>query len=77
MNDYTDGSEVSAEDTFFKDASWSLQFAWLPHRCDITGKEIWFEWAYRGINKALSPLRAYSRWITRDTWLVEKLKGTI
>lgn len=72
-----DETDVSAEDIFYKDAEWSLNFAWLPHRCDITNKEIWFEWAYRGINKALSTTTAYSRWITRDTWLLEKLKGTI
>ena len=72
-----DKTDVSAEDIFYKDVSWSSQFAWLPHRCDVTGKEIWFEKAYRGINKKLSNTTAYSRWITRDVWLVEKLKGTI
>lgn len=72
-----DDSGVSAEDTFYKDATWSLKFAWLPHRCDKTGREIWFEWAYQGINKTLSNVTAYSRWVTKDVWLVEKLKGTI
>lgn len=72
-----DETDVSAEDIFYKDASWSLQFAWLPHRCDVTGREIWFERAYQGINKELSKTIAYSRWVSRDTWLLEKLKGTI
>ena len=72
-----DESGVSAEDTFYKEAKWSLQFAWLPHRCDVTGREIWFEWAYRGINETLSATIAYSRWITKDVWLIEKLKGSL
>lgn len=75
MNDGDVG--VSAEDIFFKDATWSLQFAWLPHRCDVTGDEIWFNWAYRGVSRALSNKTAYSRWIKRDEWIIEKLKGTI
>lgn len=70
-------TSVGAEDIFYKDAVWNLEFAWLPHWCDITKREIWFEWAYRGINKKLSKTTAYSRWITRNTWMVEKLKGTI
>ena len=74
-----DGYGVSMEDTFYIGAIWELKFAWLPHRCDITGKEIWFERAYRGITTGLSQSGkvVHSRWITKDVWLVEKLKGTI
>lgn len=74
-----DGTDVTAEDPFYKDAYWSLKFAWLPHRCDITGEEIWFKMAYRGISRSVAPsgVMLYSRWIKRDEWLVEKLKGTI
>ena len=72
-----DESEVTAEDIFYKDATWSLQFAWLPHRCDITGREIWFERAYAGTVNTLKPNMLHRRWVTKDVWLIEKLKGTI
>lgn len=72
-----DETSVGQEDTFYKDATWKLKFAWLPHRCDKTNNEIWFKWAYRGVNKNLSPTRDYARWIERDVWMIEKLKGTI
>jgi hypothetical protein len=33
---------------FYKRASWDLKFAWLPHRCDISGKIIWLTLGYLG-----------------------------
>jgi hypothetical protein len=77
MGDLMGDQSVNQPDLFYDTVTWALKFAWLPHRCDITGREIWFEWAYCGINKVLSSNRDYRRWITRDTWLVEKLKGAI
>jgi hypothetical protein len=27
---------------------WQYRFAWLPHRCELSGRLIWLERAYRG-----------------------------
>lgn len=76
MNDYCD---VDAEDTFYHNAKWDLKFAWLPHRCAVTGQEIWFKRAYRGSRKFRvdNDFMFDRRWIERNTWIIEKLKGTI
>lgn len=29
-----------------RDVEWQLAFAWLPHRCELTGRRIWLEYAY-------------------------------
>ncbi len=58
---------------------WKLKFALLPHRCIQTRRIIWLKWAYCGTIESLyeSIFLREKRWIERDTWLVEKLKGTI
>jgi len=33
---------------FYKIATWTKEFAWLPHRCMLTKKYIWLKYAYRG-----------------------------
>lgn len=33
---------------FYNRAQWSEQFAWWPHRCELTKKIIWLQRAYRG-----------------------------
>lgn len=68
-----------SKDKFYDDATWKLKFAWLPHRCYITGKEIWFEHAYHGRRSRAIPsgITTEHRWLDKETWIVEKLKGTI
>ena len=41
---------VSEDDWLFykKCAGWELRFTILPRTCNITGKRIWLEYAYRG-----------------------------
>ena len=34
---------------FYRIASWTKDFAWVPHRCNLTKKYIWLEYAYRGM----------------------------
>jgi hypothetical protein len=29
-------------------ANWQLKFAWLPHRCSLSGRFIWLKFAYCG-----------------------------
>lgn len=74
-----DESEVQSYDPFYDSAIWELTFAWLPHRCEKTGEEIWFKRAYRGSRKyrVEDNFMFDRRWIKRDEWLIEKLKGTI
>ncbi len=67
-------------DPYHEDAIWQLKFAFLPKKCYLTGETIWFGYAYRGH-------RAYGgfhdepeydiRWVKKDEWLVEKIKGRI
>jgi hypothetical protein len=58
---------------------WKSCFAILPHRCIRTRRIIWLEWAYCGTIESLyeSIFLREKRWMDKDTWLVEKLKGTI
>ena len=73
-------TEVQGYDSYYDSATWELTFAWLPHRCEKTGKEIWFEWAYCGSRQYRVSDNNFifdRRWITRDSWMIEKLKGTI
>jgi hypothetical protein len=36
-------------DPFYSRATWQLSFAWLPHRCEITNKIIFWKYGYRGL----------------------------
>lgn len=29
-------------------ADWKLQFCWIPRRCKLSGRWIWFDLAYKG-----------------------------
>ena len=55
-------AKTSAEDDlfFYKMATWTEQFAWWPHRCDVTGRIIWLQLAYRGC------VRWSENWITTE-----------
>jgi hypothetical protein len=46
---YKPKSSTEAEWIFHKTATWAKQFAWLPHRCELTKKIIWLRVAYQGI----------------------------
>lgn len=34
---------------------WQLRFMWLPKRCDITDKLLWFKYAYHGVRLITGP----------------------
>lgn len=43
------GNNVSNDWVFYKKCvGWQLKFALLPHTCNLTGKRVWLEYAYRG-----------------------------
>lgn len=37
-----------ADDMFRSRAHWSLQFAFFPTRCELSGRLIWLRYAYKG-----------------------------
>ena len=37
-----------AEEYFNRRAHWSYKFAWLPHKCELSGKTIWLKYGYKG-----------------------------
>ena len=45
---YTACTIDEADGMFKRYAIWTRQFAWLPHRCELTQKWIWFSQAYCG-----------------------------
>lgn len=67
-------------DMFNKQAVWDLKFAWLPKKCFKTEETIWLEYAYCGTVAwgafTAEPVYEY-RWIKKDVWLIEKIKGRI
>jgi uncharacterized cupin superfamily protein len=38
----------SADHYFYSRAQWKLNFAWLPHRCNLSNKIIWLQFGYIG-----------------------------
>jgi len=62
----------------FRDrAQWTMEFAWLPHRCDITKRIIWLQWAYcgRAVWTGLGDDAVETRWHDRHQHLIYTLKG--
>jgi hypothetical protein len=55
---------------------WQLKFVLWPHRCALSGKQIWVEHAYRGTRIITGPgtpvVQHY--WIDRNEFIVWKLK---
>ena len=52
---YTPKSNSAADQEFYRSAKWSLRYAILPHRCELTKKIIWLENAYYGCAEWLRP----------------------
>mgnify|MGYP003478985221 FL=1 len=48
------------------------KFAWLPHRCNNSGKIIWLTYAY------FNDYDVYEHsWITKEEYILERLKGEV
>lgn len=70
--------DTSWEDWFYRRCvGWELKFAWLPHRCYITGKFIWLKYAYKGMSILTGPGDSIIdyRWHDKLEHLMWKLKG--
>ena len=74
---YSVRSVEEADRAFYSRAQWSMKFAILPHRCDITKKIIWLEYAYRGVAIWTGPGddAVEVRWYDRHEHLIWTLKG--
>ena len=65
------------DDGFYRRCvGWELSFAWLPERCDLTGRRIWLKEAWRGTSVLTGPGEPIieHRWHDRDEHLVFLLK---
>lgn len=64
---------------FYERASWKLQFAWLPTRCDKSRKRIWLQRAYKGTAMYTGPgtPEFEHRWIDQKQFLLYKIKGEV
>lgn len=66
-------------DPFLNRAKWKLKFAWWPHRCYLSNRQIWLELGYQGTAVWMGPGEpaVETNWITKEEFLVATLKGTL
>jgi hypothetical protein len=74
---YSVRSVEEVNNAFHARAKWTMEFAWLPHCCDITQRIIWLEFAYRGRAVWTGPGddAVETRWHDRHEHLIWTLKG--
>jgi hypothetical protein len=74
---YSVRSAEEADRAFYGRAWWSMKLAILPHRCSITKKIIWLQYAYCGIAMWTGPgdNAVEIRWHDRHEHLIWVLKG--
>jgi len=74
---YSVRSVEEADQAFYDHAEWSMKFVILPHRCDITKKIIWLQYAYCGVAIWTGPGddAVEIRWHDRHEHLIWTLKG--
>jgi len=63
--------------SFYLKAEWKLRFAWLPHRCMITNRRVWLEFAYCGTAMWTGPGDPVyeTQWHNKQEHLIWALKG--
>ena len=67
---------AEADVFFYKMATWTEQFAWWPHRCELTRKIIWLQRAYCGCVRWSDGWHTPEyRWHDRHEHLIWTLKG--
>jgi hypothetical protein len=73
---YSVRSVEEADRAFYGRAQWSMKFAILPHRCDVTKKIIWLEYAYRGVAIWTGPGddAVETRWHSKFEHIIFQLK---
>jgi len=73
---YSVRSRKEMDQAFYTRAQWSLKFALVPRRCDITKKLIWLEYAYCGRAVWTGPGddAVETRWHSKHEHLIFQLK---
>ena len=73
---YSVRSEEEMNQAFYNRAQWSMNFAILPHKCDISKKIIWLQYAYRGraIWTGLGFAAIETRWHSKLEHVIFQLK---
>jgi hypothetical protein len=63
----------------FPESVWEYEFAWLPHKCDVSGERIWLEYAYRGTRTIVHKCEPVNIrvWLTPVEYLIKKIKNEI
>ena len=67
-------------DPFWKRClGWQLKFSFYPRRCFISSRRLWFKQAYRGIAVWTGPGDPVfeHRWLSKEEFLMNKIRGTI
>ena len=73
---YSVKSPEEMDQAFYARAVWALEFAWWPHRCELTRRIIWLQHAYRGCVKWSDGWATPDyRWHDRHEHLIWTLKG--
>lgn len=70
-------SLFGARHSFYLRAEWQYTFAWLPHRCCISGQLIWLKFGYMGTAMWTGPgTPVYEHnWHTSKEHLIWRLKN--
>ena len=66
------------DDWFYRNCvGWQLKFVWWPGTCDLTGRRLWLELAYRGTSLLAGPGDTIMdhRWHDKNEHLIFKIKG--
>jgi hypothetical protein len=57
--------------------SWHLQFVLVPHRCILSGRLIWMNFAYKGTRIITGPGTPVIEtfWMSKENFIIWQLKG--
>ena len=73
---YQSKTMEEADAFYYKMATWTAKFAWWPHRCELTKRIIWLQYAYRGCVRWSDGWATPDyRWHDRHEHLIWTLKG--
>lgn len=60
-------------------ADWKYKFVVWPKHCEISGRRIWLEYAYKGtrtITGPGTPVFEY-KWLSKEEFLIATIKGKL
>ena len=76
MVDYPIDDDVFYNNALKRGLGSTLKFAWLPKNCNLSGKRIWLQWAYRltSIYAGPTEVRLEHKWHDKNTHIMWLLK---